>query len=244
MPLLPFKRFCREHEGWAWLAAIMVPLAVIAVGCLVWPELFWDRFVWRHIWAPLVADAEDRAVDGVGEGYTVVSTVTYAAFLSLAVFGIWRAFQRPGIALDGRFLLALVPWVVAGAVARALEDAHLFAPGGPVVYLFISPVIYVFEGVLVFVLVMLSWRAERLGARRGWRERQRPWRHRRAARVRKQHHESPRYDAVRIHFAAGQVYGFAAQRGLQRSAIGYPAGGIGGHWPHGAPSSDDRNIGR
>ena len=169
MLLLPFKRFCREHEAWAWLAAITVPLAVIAVGCVVWPGLFWDGFVWRHIWAPLVADAEDRTVDGIGEGYTVVSTVTYAAFLSLAVFGIWRAFQRPGIVLDGRFLLALVPWVVVGAVARALEDAHLFAPEGPVVYLFISPVIYIFEGVLVFTYVMLAWRAERLGTQHGWR---------------------------------------------------------------------------
>lgn len=169
MRLLPFKRFCREHEGWAWLTAIAVPLAVIAVGCFVWPELFWDRFVWRHLWAPLVADAEDRTVDGVSEGYTIVSTLTYAAFLALAVFGIWRAFQRPMVRLDSGFLLALVPWVVVGAAARALEDAHLFAPQGPVVYLFISPVIYIFEGALVFALVLLAWRFERLSQSHGWR---------------------------------------------------------------------------
>jgi uncharacterized membrane protein len=158
MRLLEFKRFCREHEAWLWASLIVVPLAVIAVGCLVWPSLFWDLYVWPHLAGSLVADARGKAVDGITEGYTLPGTLTYAYFLAVAVFGIWRLFQRLDVRLDAGFLAALVPWVVLGAEARALEDAGLFATGGPIVYMFISPLIYIFEGVLVVALVVLLGR--------------------------------------------------------------------------------------
>jgi len=98
-----------------------------------------------------------------------VSTLTYAAVLAVAVFGIWRLFGRLGVRLDEGFLLAMVPWVVLGAVARSLEDAGLFAQQGPLVYMFISPFIYMLEGLSVLGLVVAAWAVERRSERRGAR---------------------------------------------------------------------------
>ncbi len=163
MRLLEFKRFCREHEAWVWASLIVVPLAVIAVGCLAWPELFWDRYVWKHLGASLVADAEERP----GDDYTWASTLTYAYFLAVAVFGIWRTFQHLDIRVGRGLLVALVPWVVLGSMARSLEDAGLFARDGPLIYLFISPLIYIFEGLVIFAFVLAAWWVERRSVARG-----------------------------------------------------------------------------
>jgi uncharacterized membrane protein len=161
MRLVAFKSFYKEHEGLVWLAILVVPPVVLSAGCLLWPDVFWKGYLYRYLWAPTVADAQDHPVGGIGEGYTLVSTLTYAAVLAVAVFGIWRAFCRLGIRLDSGFLLAMVPWVVLGAVARVLEDAGLFAKGGPLVYLFISPFIYILVGVVAFGLVLSAWAVER-----------------------------------------------------------------------------------
>jgi uncharacterized membrane protein len=64
-------------------------------------------------------------------------------------------------------MLAMVPWVVLGAVVRSLEDAGLFARGGPLVYLFISPFIYILEGLCVLGLVVAAWAVERRSRARG-----------------------------------------------------------------------------
>ena len=174
MRLVAIKPFYREHEGLVWLAMLVVPPVVLAAGCLLWPQVFWDGYVYRYLWAPTVADARDHEVSGIGEGYTLVSTLTYGAVLAVAVFGIWRAFGRLGIRLDSGFLLAIVPWVVLGAVARSLEDAGLFARQGPLVYLFISPFIYILEGLCVLALVVAAWAVERRSRARGSRAAM-PW---------------------------------------------------------------------
>jgi uncharacterized membrane protein len=174
MRLVAIKPFYREHEGLVWLAVLAVPAVVLAVGCLLWPHVFWDGYVYRYLWAPTLADAQDREVGGIGEGYTIVSTLTYAAILAVAVFGIWRAFGRLGIKLDSGFLLAMVPWVVLGAVARSLEDAGLFLRDGPLVYLFISPFIYILEGLAVLGLVVAAWAVERRSRQMGARSAM-PW---------------------------------------------------------------------
>ena len=131
-----------------------MPLAIIALGCVLWPEVFWDNFVWKYIWGPIVADALGEPQEGIVEGYNVVNTLVYALMLAVAVIGIWRAFHYLGIRLDAAFLIAIVPWVLLGSVARTLEDAGLFARDGALVYFFISPIIYMMVGLVVFGLVL------------------------------------------------------------------------------------------
>jgi uncharacterized membrane protein len=157
----------KQHWKLVWASIIVVPLTVIALGCIVWPGLFWDEFVWKYIWGPIVADAKRASQGGVDEGYNPVNTAVYAIILSVAVIGIWRAFNYLRIRLDAAFMVAMVPWVLLGSSARALEDAGLFdREGGPVV-LFISPLIYIFIGILVFGLVIASHYIQRVAERQG-----------------------------------------------------------------------------
>ena len=164
---MDYKTFYDQHWRLVWASVIIVPPVVIALGCVVWQELFWDNFVWKHIWGPIVADAKRAPQGGIAEGYNPVNTAVYALILAVAVIGIWRVFSYLRIRLDAAFMVATVPWVLLGSTARALEDAGLFTREGGLVYIFISPLIYIFIGLLVFGLVIASHYIERLARDRG-----------------------------------------------------------------------------
>ncbi len=163
--LVDYKTFYGQHWRLVWASITVIPPAVIALGCIVWPEAFWDNFVWKYIWGPVVADAAPQ--EGIKEGYNPVNTAVYAIILAVAVIGIWRAFNYLGIRLDAAFMVAVVPWVLLGSTARALEDAGMFTREGVLVYLFISPIIYIFIGLLVFGLVIASYYVQRIADARG-----------------------------------------------------------------------------
>jgi len=127
-----------------WAVVIALPLAVLALGCLLWPEVFWDQFVYRYIWGPVVSDLEGRPVEGVSEGYNAVNTVIYALLMALALLTMYRVLRRIHLTVDLGFILASLPFFLFGGVSRALEDAALFS--GWIGYWFISPLIYVFVG--------------------------------------------------------------------------------------------------
>ena len=127
---------------------VLVPVAVIAAGLILYPNLFWDQFIYKYFWGPVVADKESRPVDGIREGYNLYSTVVYALFLAVALYAMYRAARRLKIEVDLILILSSLPLFFFGGVARALEDAGLF--DGTVQYFFISPLIYVLV-ILVFV---------------------------------------------------------------------------------------------
>lgn len=165
--LLDYKTFYDQHWRLVWASVIFVPIAVIGLGCLLLPDLFWDGFVWRYLWGPIVADVEGTPQGNISEGYNPVNTAVYAIVLAVAVIGIWRSFTHLGIRLDAPFMVAMVPWVLLGSTARALEDAGLFATDGVLVNLLISPLIYILEGLLVYGLVIAAHLVERTADRRG-----------------------------------------------------------------------------
>ena len=164
---MDYKSFYDQHWRLVWALVIGAPPAVLALGCLLLPGAFWDGFVWRYIWGPIVADAEGAPQGDIAEGYNPVNTGVYAIILAVAVVGIWRAFSYLRIRLDAPFMVAMVPWVLLGSTARALEDAGLFSLEGQLVYLFISPLIYLFIGLLVFGLVVASHQIQRVARAQG-----------------------------------------------------------------------------
>jgi uncharacterized membrane protein len=125
-----------------------VPVVVIAAGLMLFPDLFWDKFIYKYFWGPVVADKEGRPVDGISEGYNIYSTIVYALFLAAALYAMYRIAKRLRIEIDLFFILSCLPLFFFGGVARSLEDASLF--DGAVQYFFISPLIYVVVG-FIFV---------------------------------------------------------------------------------------------
>lgn len=174
-PLPAWRQHLERNALWWSLGALALAGAVVAVGIQVAPETFYDRFWWEDIYGPLVVDARQcrtaatcPGLDGptgvvVKDGYTVTSELTYGVVLATLLYGIYVGiFRRFRIVADGWFVLGLMPWIMIGPLARALEDANLFCkPGtdcdpGVFAYLFISPVIYVHIALYVIPALLLG----------------------------------------------------------------------------------------
>lgn len=167
--------FLQRNALWVALGAIALAGGIVAVGVQVKPETFYDHFWWEDIWGPLTVDAHQCRTDencagvtapnGVRakDGYTVTSELTYGAILATMLYGIYIGiFRKYGITADGKFVLALVPWIMLGPVARVLEDADVFCRAGthcdpsPFAFLFISPVIYIHIALYVIAAMLLG----------------------------------------------------------------------------------------
>jgi uncharacterized membrane protein len=128
-----------------WLSIIFIPLFLVVAGCALFPGQVYDGFIWKYLAGPVAADAQNRPVNGITEGYNIVNTTVYAAILVVGLIGMYELFRRRSIDVlytaDFRLVLALLPYLALGGMWRSLEDAGLF--GEPAAYLFIAPVIYI-----------------------------------------------------------------------------------------------------
>ena len=90
------------------------------------------------------------------EGYNIFNTITWALVLGVCIFGVMKLLNRMKVTIDEKFILSVIPFVLAGSSLRVIEDAGLFKP--PMQYLFITPNIYfaVFA-VTVLCLVVSKW---------------------------------------------------------------------------------------
>ncbi len=142
---------------------MLAPIVIVVLGLLLAPRIFWDGFLYPYFWSSIEADANN--VGGSAEAYNIVNTLAYALILIPAVILIYRVLERLKVAVDARFILMLTPFLVLGGAARALEDAEYFS--APLAYAFISPLIYLAEGLFVLLLVVASWWVARTHKERG-----------------------------------------------------------------------------
>ncbi|MFW5906744.1 MAG: DUF63 family protein [Candidatus Natronoplasma sp.] len=154
----------RRNKLKVWIVLVVgLPLLLLA-GSLLIPDLFWERFLWRYFWGPVVADAEGRPVDGVGSGYNPVNTVTYASVLVTAFFGIYEIIDHFDIKIDRSFVYSLLPWIVLGGSLRSLEDVGLFRD--PLDKIMITPLIYFVLGISAISLLVIGAKLARIGLKK------------------------------------------------------------------------------
>jgi uncharacterized membrane protein len=72
--------------------------------------------------------------------YNSVDTVTYAILLGISLLGVYKLLAKLKVEIDTRFIIAVTPYILAGSSLRVLEDSGTFSP--PLMYLFITPIIY------------------------------------------------------------------------------------------------------
>jgi len=146
-----------------WVAAAAAACIAFAVGLIVAPGIFYDHFIWKYFWGPIVADAVGHPMSYHGvaaaEGYTLVSEFAYGALLLLLVYLMYRFFEFFDIKVDVPFFVASLPFIILGSTLRVLEDSGLYEK--PLSYLFISPIIYVQVGIYFFIAMMLGIYMER-----------------------------------------------------------------------------------
>jgi uncharacterized membrane protein len=150
-----------------WLAAVVVPVIVVVVGSLIRPEIFYDRFFWKYLFGPVVADSQGGVAElpsGVTAtpGYTLVSSAVYAYYLLLAVVGSVEFLDKLEVGNTSSFFYALVPFGFLGGAARVVEDTGSL--DAPLSYLFISPIIYFTMFAFTVVVFVVAVSAERRGA--------------------------------------------------------------------------------
>lgn len=175
------RTFYGEHRRRVLALVLGLPPVVLVLGLLLAPDLFYDRFLWKHIVGPVVADARNAGStathDGVvaASGYTLVSEAVYGILLVVLLYAIYvHLLRRYEITTKGRFLVALLPLVMLGPLTRALEDAGAFMTGpgdpSPVAYAFISPWIYFHIAAYAVAFLLLGVAVTRLARQAGFDE--------------------------------------------------------------------------
>ncbi|MFA6035410.1 MAG: DUF63 family protein [Candidatus Micrarchaeia archaeon] len=103
-------------------------------------------------------------------GYNMVNTLVYAGIALAAAYLIYRLLKREKIAIDARFILSIIPFILFGSTARVITDsvdtgAMALHAGSPIAdfvlnahfydynYFTVTPGIYVVVGLLTIVAV-------------------------------------------------------------------------------------------
>jgi uncharacterized membrane protein len=143
---MKMKSWFEKNKLYIFLGILILIISIIIFGCIFASSIFYDQWIWKYYWGPIVADANPNATTAVhngvvaAEGYTIVSEITYGIILIISLYAIYKLLNKLKIKIDWRFCLALMPYILFGPVSRVLEDADFF--NIPSVYWFISPLIY------------------------------------------------------------------------------------------------------
>ena len=142
---------------------ILFIIVIMMIGLIFLPSIFYDQWIWKYYWGPVVADASGGTVSNNGiiaqEGYTIISELTYGIILIFALFAIYKLLKKLKIIVDWKFALALMPYILYGPTSRALEDAAFFNES--VVYWFISPFIYLQIAFFAICFLLLGYYLEK-----------------------------------------------------------------------------------
>jgi uncharacterized membrane protein len=96
-----------------------------------------------------------------GQPYNVVDTLTYAIILVIAVYLIYRLLNWTKFPVDGKFILATVPFIVLGGLLRVVEDTGFITSDFR--FLLITPLIFFVIFLFTVTALFLSRMLERTG---------------------------------------------------------------------------------
>ena len=78
-----------EYKKVIFLSIFLIIIGVVIVGCTLMPSLFYDQWIWKYYWGPIVSDAAGHSVSYnniyVHEGYTILSEITYGVLLVICI---------------------------------------------------------------------------------------------------------------------------------------------------------------
>ena len=163
--MINFKRLSTKQIYLISIGIFLLIIAIIVIGCILYPNIFYDQWIWKYYWGPVVADADPTTAtvihNGIEarEGYTIVSELTYGIILVVSLFLIYKLLKKLEISINWIFCLSLMPYILFGPVTRVLEDTGYFSP--PLVYWFISPLIYIQIAGYAILLIIIGYFIEK-----------------------------------------------------------------------------------
>ena len=145
------KSFSIDDLPWYTVPAILLGVpALVAILSLLWPQVFFDRFVEPYYWGPIRGDT----------GYNLVNTVSWAILLGLCLLGLSQLVNFLKIKVSDTFIYGAVAWVVTGSIFRVLEDTNMFLP--PLQYVMITPPIYLLFALFAIIAVLIGIYVQRV----------------------------------------------------------------------------------
>jgi len=151
--------FYKEHIMAVNIGIVLGIIIVIIGGCLLVPNLFYDQWIWKYFWGPIVSDAQSAPAyhNGVlaAEKFTIVSELTYGLLVIIVLYALYELLKKWKISVDWGFCIAVFPYVLIGSIGRVLEDAEFYQE--PFVYWFITPLIYVQLLICAIVFLLIGY---------------------------------------------------------------------------------------
>jgi uncharacterized membrane protein len=142
---------------------LLAILLIIVISAILFPSFFYDQWIWKYYWGPIIADAQDAPAVYNGivayEGYTIVSEITYGILFIIVLYFIYRLLRKLHITVDWTFALSLIPFILYGPVIRVLEDSGYFKE--PFIYWYISPLIYIQITFFAIIFLLLGYYLEK-----------------------------------------------------------------------------------
>lgn len=173
---------------WFYMAVLFGGLAAIVVLSVVFPATFYDGLVYPYLWRPVLFD----------EGFNPVNTAVLVGLSVLAIGWYQSLFRTYGQRIDVLVFVVGLLYLAIGSGLRVFEDSDLFAPyaedlaraglppdtscapglGGGFLQecvgaFFVTPLIWIWIGILLFLIARLAYEAELIelgsSARQGFR---------------------------------------------------------------------------
>jgi len=153
---MDIKKFYHNNKFSILLSIGLTIILIFIFGSVFFPSIFYDQFIWKYFWGPILSDAEGytQYYNGIKseEKFTLVSELIYGLLIITILFGLYKLFKRWNISVNWHFCLSIMPYILAGSITRVLEDSEFFIK--PSVYLFITPIIY-FQILLLFLIFLI-----------------------------------------------------------------------------------------
>jgi uncharacterized membrane protein len=96
-------------------------------------------------------------------GYNPVNTFTWAIILGICLFGVLRLLEKLKVEITSRFIISVLPFVLAGSSLRIFADSPAGVIHPPLSYLLITPNIYFLVFAVTISCLWLSIRLQKAG---------------------------------------------------------------------------------
>ncbi len=142
---------------------LLTPYLIVILGVLLAPRIFYDRFIWKYFYGPILADSQALntiVYNGIEAhpGYTLVSEISYAYTLLTILIFLIHLLRIFDIGKKPQFFHSLTPFILFGGAIRVIEDAELLEL--PLSLFFISPIIYftifIYTTISLFICLYLE----------------------------------------------------------------------------------------
>ncbi len=97
------------------------------------------------------------------EGYNPVNTFTWAVILGICIFGVLKLLEKLKVKINPRFIVSVLPFVLAGSSLRVIEDSPVDILHPPASYLLITPNIYFLVFVITVGCLWISIKLQKAG---------------------------------------------------------------------------------